>query len=278
MTGQSEWVGRVGGTWADEWRRTDRSFGALTSRLIEAARGDGFAQALDIGCGAGEVSLALAQGHPSARVIGVDVSEALLSVARQRGDQLQNLRFEHGDAARWNAGAGERPDLFVSRHGVMFFDDPVAAFAQLAAQAGPGARLAFSCFRERRDNAWVAELAAVLPSGDAPPADPNAPGPFAFGRRQRVEAVLVEAGWRNVAFQAVDYAMIAGRGDGAAATDDALSYFLRIGPTARALAALDGAARDGALEDLRGMLERHRTGVRVELPAAAWIVTASGPA
>ena len=278
MTGQSEWTGKVGGSWAGEWQRTDRSFGVLTARLLDAARGEGFAQALDVGCGAGEIAVALAAGDPSARVIGVDISQDLLSVARQRGDELPNLRFEHGDAARWDAGEGERPDLIVSRHGVMFFDEPVAAFAHIAAQALPGARLAFSCFRERQDNGWVAELAGALPPGEGAPGDPDAPGPFAFGRRDRVAAILGDAGWQDIEFSAVDYPMIAGAGERGAAVDDALSYFLRIGPAARALAALDGGDRDRALAKLRAMLERHLAHGTVALPAAAWIVTARTPA
>ena len=275
MTDQSEWTGKVGDVWAREWQRTDRSFVPVTVRLLEVAGAGAFAQAIDIGCGAGEVSLRLAQGEPSSRVIGVDVSEELLAVARKRGETLGNLRFEFGDAAHWSAGEGERPDLVVSRHGVMFFDDPVKAFANIRAQAAPGARLVFSCFRERRDNGWVRELASTLPPSDAPAPDPDAPGPFAFGRERRVETILAEAGWEEIAFEAIDYPMLAG--EGTDAVQDALSYFLRIGPAARAVAALEGEQREAALGNLRAMLERHHAGGRVALPAACWIVTARAP-
>lgn len=275
MTDQSEWTGKVGDVWAREWRRTDRSFVPVTERLLEVAGTHEFAQALDIGCGAGEVSLRLAQSHPSSRVIGVDVSEELLAVARKRGETLGNLRFELGDAARWSAGEGERPDLVVSRHGVMFFDDPVSAFGNIRSQAAQGARLVFSCFRERRDNGWVSQLASALPPGDAPVPDAEAPGPFAFGRKERVEAILTEAGWEDVTFEAIDYPMLAG--EGTDVVEDALSYFLRIGPAARAIAALEGEPREAALGNLREMLERHHADDRVALPSACWIVTARAP-
>ncbi len=275
MTDQSEWTGRVGNVWAQEWQRTDRSFAPLTERLLEIAQAEPFAQALDIGCGAGEISLRLAEAHPSARVIGVDISNDLLEVARRRGGTQTNVRFEDSNAASWVAGEGERPDLLVSRHGVMFFDEPVAAFAHMAAQASPDARLVFSCFRERGENGWVRELASALPPSDEPAPDPDAPGPFAFGRRDRVERILSEAGWRELAFEPIDYAMVGG--EGADAIDDALSYFLRIGPAARAVAALEGDEREAVLDRLRNVMERHHAEGRVALPAACWIVTARAP-
>lgn len=275
MTDQSEWTGKVGNAWAEEWQRTDRSFGPVTDRLLAIAQAKGFAQAFDIGCGAGEVSLALAAGDPTARVIGVDVSGDLLEAARQRGAGQQNLRFELGDAARWVFGAGEQPDLIVSRHGVMFFGDPVAAFVHITEQAAPSARLVFSCFRELKENTWVRELAAVLPPSGDPAPDPDAPGPFAFGRRTRVEDILARAGWQDIAFEPIDYEMVGG--EGADAVADALSYFLRIGPAARAIGALGEAERDAAMARLRAMLERHCVDGRVALPAAGWIVTARAP-
>ena len=76
MTDQSEWTGKVGNVWAEEWQRTDRSFGPLTQKLLAVARSGPFAQALDIGCGAGEISLTLAAGAPSSHVLGVDISDA----------------------------------------------------------------------------------------------------------------------------------------------------------------------------------------------------------
>lgn len=275
MTDQSEWTGNVGNVWAREWQRTDRSFVPLTARLLEVARASPFSQALDIGCGAGEISLRLAQGAPAARVTGVDVSSDLLETARERGDDQSNLHFEQDDAARWAPADGQRPDLIVSRHGVMFFADPVAAFAHIAGQAVGSARLVFSCFRERAENDWVRNLASVLPSGDAPVPDPDAPGPFAFGRRDRVEGILSRAGWRDIGFEAIDYGMVAG--DGENAVGDALSYFLRIGPAARAVAALEEDRRDEVLERLRAMLHGKLVDGRVTLPAACWIVTARAP-
>ncbi|MBX7480928.1 class I SAM-dependent methyltransferase [Qipengyuania qiaonensis] len=276
MTDRTEWTGKVGNVWADEWQRTDRSFGQLTDRLLEIAQNEEFTRAVDIGCGAGEVTLRLAQANESAEIVGLDISEDLVSIARERTSSQPNVRIELGDAAHWRAADRERPDCIVSRHGVMFFDDPVAAFAHVLSEVAPGARMTFSCFRDRADNVWVKELAGALPPTSEPPADPEAPGPFAFGKRERVVRILGDAGWSDIDFDAIDYSMIAGRGSDA--VDDALSYFLRIGPAARAVASLEGAERRAAIASLRTMLERFCKDEAVALPAACWIVTARAPA
>jgi SAM-dependent methyltransferase len=267
-----EWEGRVGRKWAEEWRRTDRSFAGLTDRLLGRASARPIARALDIGCGAGELSLALARGHPGAEVVGVDISAELVETARERGAHLANVTFELADASRWQR-TGFAPDLLVSRHGVMFFAEPVEAFAHLAGLAAPSARLVFSCFRDIGENPWADRVASFLPSdATPPPTDPYAPGPFAFADSARVEALLSNAGWRDIAFEKVDFAYIAGSGDDP--VSDALSYFLAIGPAARAAASLSDEDRANFIGKLRRYLANNREGSLVALPAAAWIVSA----
>lgn len=275
MTDKSDWTGTVGKSWAHEWQRTDRSFGELTDQLVETASVGKFTHALDIGCGAGELTLRLALAAPRSRVTGVDISAELVAVAQDRLAGIANASVELADAATWSDPSGDRPDLLVSRHGVMFFAEPIAAFSHLAAVAAPGARLVFSCFREPKDNVWVRELASALPAVDGPAPDPEAPGPFAFGRTDRVERILSSAGWRDIAFVPFDYPMIAGGGEEPEA--DALSYFLRIGPAARTVANLEGQAREDTLSRLRDVIAKHRQGDIVALPSAAWIVTARAP-
>lgn len=274
MTDASEWQGRVGESWASEWRRTDRAFGPLTERLLARRREASFAHALDVGCGAGELTLALARARPEGSVVGVDISPQLIAVARERGVNLPNADFVEADAAAWQPQEGAAPDLLISRHGVMFFDDPAAAFGHFAAIAAPGARLLFSCFRDRAENPFFMEPARLLPHPEPLPA-PDAPGPFAFADAARVEALLTAAGWREVRFEAHDFPMIAGVGEEPIA--DALAYFTAIGPAARAVRELEAGERARFLERLRGLLQRHvREGI-VTLRAAAWIVSARKP-
>src|SRR5688500_10992980 len=113
MTEKAEWEGGVGRSWADEWRRTDRSFAELTPRLLEAIAALPGQDVVDIGCGAGELSLAIAEARPQARVLGIDVSADLVATATIRAQGRRNCAFALADAAEWEPDRGA-PDLYVS--------------------------------------------------------------------------------------------------------------------------------------------------------------------
>ncbi|MFZ1742100.1 MAG: methyltransferase domain-containing protein [Pontixanthobacter sp.] len=271
MATNNEWRDRVGTAWAEEWQRTDRSFGGLTDHLLGKVSERPIMRALDVGCGAGEMSLALARGHSGTEVVGVDISPQLIEVANERGMHLANLSFELGDAGQWQREQFA-PDLIFSRHGVMFFDDPVASFAHLARIAAPDARLVFSCFRSIEENPWAERVAGLLPPGLTAAPDRFSPGPFAFADQAHVTGLLQDAGWIDVAFEPVEYAYIAGTGPDA--IDDAISYFLRIGPAARAAAQLTDEERAHFLARLRRYLANNADHNIVALRANAWIVSA----
>ncbi|RJY08864.1 class I SAM-dependent methyltransferase [Aurantiacibacter aquimixticola] len=269
MTDTSEWQGRAGESWAAEYRRTDRSFTQLTERLLSEVRPLAFANVLDIGCGAGELALAIARSHPAAQVTGVDISPDLIATARDRSANLANLVFERADAA--NHEASLPPDLLISRHGVMFFDDPTHAFTHLASEAHPHAALLFSCFRARDENPLFTEVGRLLPE---PPedSDPRAPGPFAFAERGYVSGMLAQSGWGDVRLEPFDFPMIVGTGENA--VEDAVCYFTRIGPAAKAAAQMDAAAHARFRDRALNLAERYCYDGIVALPAAAWIVSA----
>jgi SAM-dependent methyltransferase len=270
MTGALEWEGGVGRAWAAEWQRTDRSFAPLTARLLDAIAALPGQSIVDIGCGAGELSLALADARPEARVLGLDISAELVATATMRARGRANCAFAVADAAAWTPDRGV-PDLYVSRHGVMFFADPVAAFAHLADIAARDAGLCFSCFRSAAENPWASGIAALLPS--ASQSDPHAPGPFAFADPHRMRGILERAGWGEARFEPVDFRYLAGAGADAVA--DALGYFAQIGPAARAMRALPEAERASFGERLRGFVADHCANGEVAFSAAAWIVTAA---
>jgi SAM-dependent methyltransferase len=251
------------------YQQTDRAFSGLTQRLLERISARVGEAVLDIGCGAGELSLAIARARSRARVIGLDLSPDLIEAAHQRALNHANVEFELGDAATWQH-EGFAPDLLVSRHGVMFFDEPLDAFTHLRAISASGSSLVFSCFRSPRENRWASDFSELL--GSPPPSDPHAPGPFAFADPQYVEPLLAAAGWQGVDFEPVDFAYIAGKGDDP--VGEATGFFSRIGPAAVALRALDDDARHEALDRISALLENHRSGDLVALAAAAWIVTA----
>lgn len=267
----SDWQGAVGIKWADEWRRTDRSFTGLTDRLLARVRAEPITHALDIGCGAGELSLALARSHPHAKMLGIDIGEALIDAAKSRASNLANARFEVADAAVWTSDEFT-PNLLLSRHGVMFFPDPIIAFANLRRNAAPSARLIFSCFRSVEENPWALGLTDLLPDGASPPPQSMVPGPFAFADRDAVAAMLDAAGWTEIEFEAVDFAYIAGAGGDPVA--DATSFFLTIGPAARAAAEMNPSDRAEFLHRLDRFVASHRDGDMVAMLAGAWIVSA----
>lgn len=274
MTQAMDWQGGVGRAWAEEWQRTDRTFAQLTPALLATIAAMPGHRVLDIGCGAGELALSLAAARPKGAVCGIDLSADLIAAAQQRGAGRANVRFAIADASQWQDPAFT-PDLLVSRHGVMFFADPPAAFAHLAAVAAPGARLVFSCFRAPAENAWASAMAGLVPP-PAQPADPHAPnpfspGPFAFADPDHVRAML--AGWTDLAFTPHDFDYLAGEGPDAA--DQALALFRRIGPAASALRQAAEADRAGIEERLRAVIAAHTREGKVMFSAAAWIVTAT---
>lgn len=269
MTRAGEWQDAVGRSWAREWRRTDRSFAPLTAQLVAKVIALSPQRIVDIGCGAGELSLEIAARLAHVQIRGIDLSNDLIAVAQARGAGCENAAFEVADAGLWS-DADFVPDTLMSRHGVMFFDMPVAAFQSLARAAAPGARLAFSCFRERGRNAWITEIAALLP--EAPTADPRAPGPFAFSEPDYVMNVLGAAGWADIHFEPVDWRYVAGVGVDPVA--DAVDFFSQIGPLAPYLRSLDAAAQAEFKVKVAALAEQNLVDGNVGFDAAAWIVTA----
>jgi len=183
------------------------------------------------------------------------VSAPLIEVAREKGGE-----FVLADAATHAFGPF---DLVASRFGVMFFDDPVAAFANLRKASR---KLCFVCWRDGRDNPWAtAPMAAVrdlLPPPATPP-NPIAPGPFAFSDDTRVRDILTRAGFANIEIARVDAAMTFG-----ATQDDAIAHLRMIGPFSRALAEVDAALADK-------MIERARNVITPVMAGSVWLVTSS---
>jgi SAM-dependent methyltransferase len=269
MTTQDEWQGRVGQNWARSHDRTDRAFRGITAALMAAVADLPGEVICDIGCGAGELSLALAAARPAAQVTGVDISADLIAAARDRAGANDRCTFAECDVLDWQPTLA--PDLLVSRHGVMFFDDPVATFAHLRAIATPRAHIAFSCFRDLADNPWATEPSAALGLPFVL-ADGYAPGPFAFRDQGFTRAVLEQAGWREVDFARCDTAFVAG--EGADAVEQAVGFFSRIGPAAAVLAAMDADTQAATRAALRARLASLDADGRVGPAASVWIVTA----
>ena len=201
------WNTTAGETWAQFQEALDRQVEPLGLAAMDVlCPGEG-EHIIDIGCGCGQTSLALAaRVRPTGSVVGVDISEPMLDVAlrRPRSADLQ-VAFRKLDAQTGDIGHGLF-DAAFSRFGVMFFSDPVAAFANIRASLKPDGRLAFVCWRPLNENPWMqAPLQAALPllPPVAPP-DPTAPGPFAFADPSRVRSILADSGYGSMTINPFD--------------------------------------------------------------------------
>lgn len=260
------WNEQAGPTWADLQGPLDRQLAPLGRRVMaELDLGPG-RRVLDVGCGAGETTLALAA--TGAEALGVDISRPLLEVAKARSQGLANVSFLEADA---QAHAFAEPfDAIFSRFGVMFFSDPVAAFANLRGALKPGGRLAFVCWRRPDENPVLtapmqAALAHIPPP--PPPADPTAPGPFAFADPERILAILTAAGFAEVAVTPHDEKI------GGNDLDTTVGLSLKVGPLG-ALLRENPDKREAVIGAVRDFLSQHLTPDGVKLGSATWIVTA----
>ncbi len=159
-------------------------------------------------------------------------------------------------------------DLLFSRHGVMFYEDPVVGFSALRAAAATGASLVFSCFRSRADNEWSLVVDRAVGNDNSPPTG-YAPGPYGLADIDFTAGMLTSAGWRDASAVAVDFSYVAGAGDDP--VEDAVSFFSRIGSGARALADAPTERRAAMLESLRAALAEHVHEGAVTFRAGAWI-------
>jgi SAM-dependent methyltransferase len=267
-----QWDGRVGAKWAALHARLDAMFGEAAAALAARVGSVAGLRVLDIGCGNGDMcERLLARG---AVVTGLDVSQAMLAVAQTRTRGRATLI--QADATTWKA---DRPfDLAVSQFGVMFFADPAAAFAAIAANLRPRARLVFTCWQAAKQNAWATIPLAAIGDLLAPPtvpADPHAPGPFALADRVRVEKLLTRAGFADIAIAPFEFSVCFAQTGGVAA---AVDLALQIGPASAALAGTDKSQRAAAAERLHASLAAHEKDGAVALGGAVWIVEARSTA
>lgn len=265
------WNGPVGEAWAAQQAHTDIQLSPVTQALLAAARIAPGERVLDIGCGCGATTLLAAE--TAAHVTGLDISVPMLSWARQRGAGRDNIAWLLADAAAHPFEDGSF-DLLMSRFGVMFFGDPVAAFANLRRAARAGGRMVFACWRPFEENDWMREpLKAVYAAGvpRQPRPAPEEPGPFAFADPDRVRRILTAAGWPMPTLTPVDVMIDLSAGAGLA---QAVEQASNIGPASRALRAAPEELRAPAIAAIRDVLSEYETSDGVRLGGAVWVVSA----
>lgn len=265
------WDGTDGDYWAINADRFDESMASYLEPLFAAAQLGAEERVLDIGCGNGVTSIEAARRIPAGSVVGVDLSGAMLEVARQRaaGAGLANVEFLKADAQS-HPFEPDSFDVAISRFGVMFFVDAPAAFANIARALRPGGRVLFAVWQAPSANTWMRVIASALaPGGTMPTPPPDAPGPVSLADPDRVRALLGGAGFDEVTLTSVERSMCFGR------DVDSTYEFAAGQPCVRYLLKdLDDEARAAGLARLRAALAERLTPEGVMLPAAAWFVAA----
>ena len=273
----AQWNGDLGERWAAMQREIDRIVVPFGEAALAAAAPRPGERVIDVGCGCGDTSIEIARSvGETGRVLGVDVSQPMLEVARSRAASINraNVSFENADASE--AALPSETDLLFSRFGVMFFGQPSNAFRHLRKSLRTGGRCVFVCWRAPRDNPWaMAPLSAARTAmGVTPaPSDPYAPGPFAFADRERVHALLSEAGFDAIRIERLDVPLSLGT-----TARSAAEFALQIGPVSR-------FARESGVEHLPTILDAVERAFaplaaaegQVRLNGSTWIVSATNP-
>ncbi len=262
------WNGPGGESWLAAYERIARSIGEVGEIVLAAAKAQPGEHVVDIGCGTGGTTAALARAvGPGGHVLGVDISEPL--IARARAQQLENASFAVGDAGTHDFQAGHY-DLVFSRFGVMFFADAVAAFRNIHRALKPSGRMVFLAWRTPQENPWATvPVRAAQPFLPPQPKPPEDVGQFSFGDRNRVERILADAGFGAARIEPLDRPIWIG--DSVA---EVVANAGRFGPLARALAGAEPAAIERAKQAITEALRPHEKTDGVRLPGACWLVEA----
>jgi len=273
----AEWNGALGERWVAKRQEIDRLVVPFGDAALKAAAPQRGERAIDIGCGCGETTIEIARMVGAAgSVLGIDVSQPMLAVARSRGAlaNCAHLAFRDGDASE--AALPANTDLLFSRFGVMFFSQPAPAFTHMRKSLRAGGRCVFVCWRAPRDNPWAMTPLSVARAamGITPaPADPNAPGPFAFADEERLRAILSGAGFGDIDVQRFDTAVSLG-----ATPRSAAESLVQVGPVSRLV-------REVGVEHLpiivdaveRALAPLAAPDGHVSLNGSTWIVSATNP-
>ncbi|MDW3184172.1 class I SAM-dependent methyltransferase [Roseobacter sp.] len=194
------WTTSAGQKWVEQQEILDAFMQPVLDGLFERAPLRPGDRVLDIGCGTGASTLQAADRvGADGFVLGADISPTMLAHASARAEGASNVAFEVADAAAYRFDTRSF-DHLISRFGVMFFAEPVAAFRNILTGLKPGAEVTFAAWGQIQQNPWftIAAQAAKEALGAPPSVDPDAPGPFAFRDVARVTDILTKAGFTDV--------------------------------------------------------------------------------
>ncbi len=267
------WNGPAGRAWVEAQEVLDQMFKPLEDLLVEAVVAGSGRQVLDVGCGTGSTTLAVARLlGAKGRCTGIDISEPMITAARARAERESTPAGFIRANAQDHAFEPASFDMIISRFGVMFFDDFAQAFANLKRAAKDGAELRFVAWRSPSDNPFMttAERAAAPLLPNLPARRPDAPGQFAFADQRRVHRILEESGWAGIDIRPIDVACTLPE-------KELVRYLTRLGPLGLILHEVDDRTRTQVIETVRAAFEPYVHGAEVRFNAACWMVGARAP-
>jgi ubiquinone/menaquinone biosynthesis C-methylase UbiE len=264
------WNGVAGHAWVEAQEVLDRMFRPFEDLLVEAVSAGARGRVLDVGCGAGGTTLAVARllGAKGSST-GIDISEPMIAAARARAERESTpARFISADAQAYEFEPASF-DMIISRFGVMFFDDSIQAFANLRRAAADDAKLRFIAWRSAEENPFMttAERAAAPLLSNLPERRPDEPGQFAFANDQRVYTILEESGWAEIDIRPIDVACTLPE-------KELVPYLTRLGPVGRVLQEADDETRRLVIETVPAAFTPYVHGAEVRFTAACWMVSA----
>jgi SAM-dependent methyltransferase len=266
------WNSEATRRWVTEQTRIDRMMAEVTDAALAAAAPRPGENVLDLGCGTGTTTLRLAEAvRPTGRVLGIDISEQQLALARQRMAAAgANVELVLDDAATHDL-APESFDLCFTRFGVMFFADPVAAFRNIRRAMKPSGRLLLVVFRSGAENPWATAVVAAIGHLVPPPPlpGPEDPGPFSWSDTARVKRILNGAGFHDVVLTPLDLSFHL-----ASDAIEAAEFATFIGQGARLLQGQPDETLKAARVALAEFFKDHEGPNGVSLPGALWLVSA----
>jgi len=267
------WNGPAGRAWVDAQDVLDQGLKPMEESLVEAVLASGSAPkrcVLDVGCGTGSTTLAVARRlGPNGRCVGIDISEPMIVAARNRMEREGlGTSFIHADAQTYPFEPSSF-DAIISRFGVMFFEEPVHAFANLRRAATVEAALRFIAWRGPGENAFMttAERAAASLLPNLPVRRANAPGQFAFADSDWVHTILAESGWTEIDVRPIDPSCTFPE-------RELVRYVTRLGPVGRVLDQVDERTRMQVIEKACRAFDPYVRGGEVHFTAACWMVSA----
>ncbi|WP_179401844.1 class I SAM-dependent methyltransferase [Burkholderia guangdongensis] len=269
-TQKALWNGSSGRAWVATQEVLDQMFRPFEDLLVDMIDAGAGYRVLDVGCGTGSTTLAAARrlgakGH----CIGVDVSAPMIARAQSRAEREGSTASFICADAQTHAFEPASFDRIMSRFGVMFFDNPVLAFATLRRAARDGAELCCIAWRSAADNPFMAtaERAAAPLLPNLPARRPDAPGQFSFADQCRVASILEESGWAEIDIRPIDI-------DCTLPEKELVNYFSRLGPVGKILQETDERTRTQVIESVRPAFDSFVHGTEVRYTAACWMVSA----